>query len=49
MDETYFRVGPHILAVTDVRGFMLMAKTEFIVNRIRANIPGKEGTKLGNM
>ena len=37
------------MAITDLRGLMLMGKTEFIVDKVSANSPSKQLTKLDNL
>ena len=38
-----------MVAVTDLKGLTVMAKTELIVDKVRANIPCKKLTKLDNL
>ena len=38
-----------MVAVTDSRGLKVMAKTESIVDKVSANIPSKQLTKLDNL
>ena len=37
------------MAVTDLRVSTVMRKTEFILDKVSANIPGKQLTKLDNL
>ena len=47
--ESHFQVGLHMVAVTDFRALTVMTETESIVDKVSANIPGKQLTKFDNL